>query len=122
MILYLLSTDSIYAILPVVNSARALKQARKRAKLSQRHLAELAGFPQSHVARIEAGNVIPRVDTLDALLEMCGVGLEVLPRPGIGVDRTMYPELLALSPRERLRKAAADAAGLDRLMRSARRR
>lgn len=98
-----------------MDAARVLKQARRRAGLTQRALAEKAGVPQSQIAKIESGTVVPRVDTLDRLLEMCGVGLEALPRPGIGVDRTMYPELLELSPKERLGRAEAYAAQLQRL-------
>lgn len=101
-----------------MDAARVLRQARRRAGLTQRGLAERAGVPQSQIAKIESGAVVPRVDTLDRLLEACGEGLEALPRPGIGVDRTMYPALLELSPRERLRRAAADAGALDRLLRA----
>jgi hypothetical protein len=67
------------------------------------------------IARIESGTVIPRVDTLDRLLEACGEGLESHPRPGRGLDRTGYRELLRKSPGERLRHAAAVAYGLARL-------
>lgn len=102
-----------------MDSARFLRQARRRAGLTQRQLAERAKVPQSQVARIESGATVPRVDTLDRLLEVCGEGLEALPRPGIGVDRTMYPEAFALKPRERLQRAASDAARLDRFLRAA---
>jgi transcriptional regulator with XRE-family HTH domain len=102
-----------------MDAARVLKEARRRAGFSQRHLAKLAGVPHSQVARIESGTIVPRVDTLDRLLEVCGVGLEALPRPGIGVDRTMYPEMLNLRPRERLRRAATDAKRMDRYVRAA---
>lgn len=102
-----------------MDSARVLREARRRAGLTQRQLAERAKVPHSQVARIESRATVPRVDTLDRLLEACGVGLEALPRPGIGVDRTMYLEALALKPRERLRRAASEAARLDRLLRAA---
>lgn len=102
-----------------MDAARVLRQARRRAGLTQRALAELAGVPQSQIAKIESGAVVPRVDTLDRLLEACGEGLESLPRPGIGLDRTGYRELLALSPRERLEAAQRAADGLDRLLSAA---
>ncbi|MDQ4006152.1 MAG: helix-turn-helix domain-containing protein [Actinomycetota bacterium] len=104
-----------------MDAARVLRQARRRAGLTQRALAGRAGVPQSQIAKIESGRVIPRVDTLDRLLDACGEGLESLARPGIGVDRTMYPELLALSPRDRLRTAAVDAARFARRLAHARR-
>jgi hypothetical protein len=75
--------------------------------------------PQSVVARIESGAVIPRVDTLDRLLETCGEGLEAHPRPGIGLDRTGYRELLRQTPVGRIRRAGAAAYGLARLRRRA---
>jgi hypothetical protein len=61
--------------------------------------------PQSRVAKVESGAVIPRVDTFDRLLEACGEALESLPRPGRGVDRTLFT--LDLPPGERARVAVA---------------
>ena len=105
-----------------MDAARVLRQARRRAGLTQRALASKAGVPQSQIARIETGATVPRVDTLDRLLEACGEGLESLPRPGIGIDRSMYAALLDLSPRERLLRASEEAVALDRLLRAAGRR
>jgi predicted transcriptional regulator len=98
-----------------MDAARVLRQARRRAGLTQRELADRAGVPQSQVARIESGAVVPRVDTLDRLLEVCGEGLEAVPRPGIGVDRSGTVELLRVSPRARLQNASRAARGLARL-------
>jgi transcriptional regulator with XRE-family HTH domain len=98
-----------------MDAARVLRQARRRAGLTQRELAEKAGVPQSQVAKIESGAVVPRVDTLDRLLEAAGEGLESVARPGVGLDRTGYQELLAKAPVERLRQAARSAYGMARL-------
>jgi transcriptional regulator with XRE-family HTH domain len=98
-----------------MDAARVLRQARRRAGLTQRELAARAGVPQSRVAKIESGAVIPRVDTLDRLLAACGEGLESLPRPGLGLDRTGYREHLRTAPSTRLRRAAASAYGLAAL-------
>lgn len=103
-----------------MDSGRVLRQARRRAGLTQRQLAEQAGVPQSVIARIESRGVIPRVDTLDRLLEACGEGLESLPRPGRGLDRTGYQELLSMPPAARLEQSAAAARGLARLRERAR--
>jgi transcriptional regulator with XRE-family HTH domain len=92
-----------------------LRQARRRAGLTQRELAARAAVPQSRVAKIESGVIIPRVDTLDRLLEACGEGLESLPRPGRGLDRGGYRELLRSDPEGRLRWASASAGSLARL-------
>jgi transcriptional regulator with XRE-family HTH domain len=104
-----------------MDAARVLRQARRRAGLTQRQLASKAGVPQPMVARIESGAVMPRVDTLDRLLEVCGEGLESHPRPGRGLDRTGYRELLRKPPSDRLRQASASAYGLARLHEAVRR-
>ncbi|MGH2573205.1 MAG: helix-turn-helix domain-containing protein [Actinomycetota bacterium] len=99
-----------------MNADRVLLQARKRAGLSQRDLAARAGMPQSAIARIEKGVVLPRVDTLDRLLAGCNEALESRPRLGRGVDRTAIRQLLRLTPGERARLAAAEAANLVRAL------
>lgn len=86
-------------------AGRMLREARARAKLTQRQLAAKAGIPQETIARIERGRADPRVKTLDQLLETCGYGLESMPRLGVGVDRTQILELLKLSPSMRLARA-----------------
>lgn len=93
-----------------------LRQARRRAGLTQRELASRAGVTQSVVGRIESGAVIPRVDTLDRLLAAAGQGLEPAPRPGQGLDRSGYAEHLERTPRARVEEAARDARGLARLL------
>jgi transcriptional regulator with XRE-family HTH domain len=102
-----------------MRSAIVLKRARKQAGFSQRELARRAGMAQPAIARIERGAVVPRVDTLDRLLLACGHGLQVAPRPGAGVDRTVMRELLKLSPRKRLELAAEEAGNLARLLEAA---
>lgn len=99
-----------------MNAALLLRQARRRADLTQRELAARLGIAQSSVAKIEGGTAIPRVDTLDRLLEACGETLEAVPRPGRGLDRAAYRELLELRPRVRLQRAAEEAESLERLL------
>ncbi len=86
-------------------AGRMVRNARRRADLTQRELSVKVGIPQETIARIERGRVDPRVGTLDRLLEGCGYGLESLPRLGVGVDRTQIRELLKLTPSERLARA-----------------
>jgi transcriptional regulator with XRE-family HTH domain len=104
-----------------MDPARVLRQARRRAGLTQRELAARAGVPQSRIAKIESGAVVPRVDTFDRILEACGEGLESVPRPGRGLDRTGYVELLRTTPRRRVEAAGAEARALERLMERVRR-
>ncbi len=91
-----------------MNAAATLRSARHGAGLSQRALARLAGIPQPTVARIESGVVVPRVDTLDRLLRACGKDLQVIVRPGTGLDRTLIRERLLLSVTERARLAVRE--------------
>lgn len=90
-----------------------LRRARHRAGLTQRGLAELAGVKQPFIARIESGAVEPRVETMERLLKTCGFDLELAPRLGIGIDRSVMRELLKLTPRERLDRAAGEAGVLE---------
>lgn len=83
-----------------------LRQARRRARLTQRALAERCGLPQPGIARIESGRVVPRVDTLDRLLRACGEELRAMPRIAEGVDRTLIDDLLDKTPGERARYMA----------------
>ena len=77
--------------------------------MTQRELAAVSGVPQPAIARIERGIVTPGLDTLERLLAGAGVTLEVVRRPGIGVDRSLIQMSLARTPEERV--LAAGQAG-----------
>ena len=98
-----------------------LRDARIRARLTQRQLARRTGIAQPTIARIEAGVADPRLRTLELLLAACGYSLQSAVRPGTGVDRSQLRALLGLSPRERLDLLRDDVAGLRRLEEAARR-
>lgn len=102
-------------------AGRMVRYARRRAGLTQRELAAKAGIPQETIARIEKGRVDPRVGTLDRLLEAAQFGLEVMPRLGIGIDRSQIDALLALAPEQRLEIALANDGHFVELRRSIRR-
>jgi transcriptional regulator with XRE-family HTH domain len=85
-----------------------LREARRRAGLTQRELARKTGMPQPAVSRIERDHVSPRFETLDVLLRGCGLALDLVERPGVGVDRTMIRARLELSPIERARLTARE--------------
>ena len=89
-------------------AGRMVREARQRAKLTQRQLAAKSGIPQETIARIERGRSDPRVTTLDRLLEACEFGLEVMPRLGIGIDRTQIYERLKAPIDQRLAVGLAD--------------
>lgn len=101
-----------------MSAARLLKYARRQSGLSQRALASAAGVPQSTVARIELGQLSPRIDTLERLLNAAGASLNVEPKLGIGVDRSLIHELLRLTPTQRVRQLTAEAAAMRRFDRA----
>ncbi|BCB81131.1 hypothetical protein GCM10022251_67270 [Phytohabitans flavus] len=87
-----------------------LRALRRRADLSQRQLAELAGVPKSTVTRIESGEVTdPRLRTVERLVRAAGeriaVSGDVEPAPSEGwrdrADRN-YPPHLDVRPVEEL--------------------
>ena len=94
---------------------RSLRNARRRAGLSQRALAALTGVAQPTIARIEGGKDNPRVDTLERLLNACGDSIEAVPRTGFGIDRTVIRLLLDLTPAERVATLAVEALTMERL-------
>lgn len=85
-----------------MNPARLLREARRRAGVSQSELARRTAMAQPAVARLEAGSRIPRVDTLETLLRACGQSLVVAPRMGMEVDREPIRALLDRSPADRI--------------------
>lgn len=91
-----------------MRAGTVLREARRRAGLTQRQLARMTGVPQPAVSRIERDHVSPRLDTLDVLLRGCGLALDLVERPGLGVDRTLIRERLRLSPIERARLTARE--------------
>lgn len=90
-----------------------LRYARRHAGLSQRELAAKAGVPQPAVARIERGRVSARVDTLERLLAATGMTLQLEPRIGEGVDRSLIRASLARTPEERLEAAGRAGNNLE---------
>src|SRR5919106_4888953 len=88
---------------------RLLAQARSRAGLTQRELAQRAGTSQSVVARIERGQTDPGAATLGRLLAQAGFELRVVLRPHRAQASHMLADvarILRLTPEERLREVA----------------
>ena len=108
--------------------ALLVREARARAGLSQRLLAQRAGTAPSVVARIELGETSPTFQTLERLVGAAGFNLAVelvAPTPidpvvdayRHDIDRSLVRENLSKSPDERLESLAA----LGRLAQEARR-
>jgi len=61
--------------------AETLRTARLRKGLTQRELGQLAGVPQSHISKIEAGGVDLRLSSLVALAQVLDLSLNLAPAP-----------------------------------------
>ena len=54
-----------------------VKARREAAGLSQRQLADIVGIRQPNIARLEAGDVLPTIGTLDRIADALGLTLDV---------------------------------------------
>jgi transcriptional regulator with XRE-family HTH domain len=111
-----------------ITAGSLVREARTRAALSQRRLAQRARTAPSVVARIELGQTSPTFQTLERLVNAAGFNLAVeliAPTPVDAVvdaykrdiDRSLVHENLSRSPEERVKSLAA----LGRLAEEARR-
>lgn len=81
-----------------------IREARKRAGLTQAELAARAGTTQSGVARWESGRTSPSLDDVRRLIRLCGLDIEVAIVPYDGSDMAQAERLLDLTPQERLER------------------
>lgn len=79
-----------------------VREARKRAGLTQRELAELAGTTQSSIARLESGRTSPTFDTVLRLVRLCGMDLDIMLGERDDSDWCQARSLLSLTPAERV--------------------
>jgi transcriptional regulator with XRE-family HTH domain len=97
--------DSQLAILPNMPIASIVREARRRADLTQAQLAERAGVPKSTVGRIESGARRPSTAMVERLVRATGIEITVsLSEPDPGTD-SMFERTLRLNPAERLADA-----------------
>src|SRR5919197_6525762 len=79
-----------------------VREARARAGLTQRRLAELAGKAQSEIAKIERGRRDPTFATLERLVRAAGFDLRIQLVPHDDHDEQLMRAMRELSPEERL--------------------
>ena len=98
----------------ILDSHRAVQDARKAASITQRELADRMGTSQSAIAKLERGGTNPTVDTLARSAAAAGfaLGIELLPLPRPDpvvvrykqdVDRTLLRQNRRKTVDERLR-------------------
>lgn len=83
-----------------------VREARKRAALTQRELAERAGTVQPVVARWESGRTAISLDDVRRLVRLCGFDLEIMLVPADDSDVVQARRLAGLSGQERLDRHA----------------
>lgn len=86
-----------------------IREARKRAGLTQAELAQRAGVPQSTVGRIESGARVPSTALTERLIRAAGFELRVgLGEPDPDTD-SLFERTLRRTPRERMADATRAA-------------
>lgn len=81
-----------------------VREARKRAGLSQRQLADRAGTSQSAIARLEAGRTKPAFDDVLRLVRLCGMDLDIMLGERDDSDWAQARRQLTLTRVERIRR------------------
>ena len=84
-----------------------MREARRRAGLTQRELAERAGTTQSAIARIERGATEPAYDRVRRLVSACGFDLVPRIAPKDESDWSVAQANLRLGPEARVRQHQA---------------
>jgi transcriptional regulator with XRE-family HTH domain len=79
-----------------------VREARHRAGLTQRELAQRAGKAQSEIAKIERARRDPSLSTLERLVSAAGFDLQIHLVPHDAHDEDLIRAMLALTPEERL--------------------
>ncbi len=101
-----------------MNAGELVREVRKRHGLTQEQLAARASTSQAAISRIERGLVSPTVETLARLLDLMHEELALDAREvDYGHDRTLYDQVLPLSPAERIARQARFATNVKRLQR-----
>lgn len=85
-----------------MNGSHLIREARRRAGLSQAQLAERSGTTQSAIARIESGRTAPSMERITDLIRACGLDLEVRLVPYDDHGWSMVARNLQLTPAQRL--------------------
>ena len=86
-----------------------LREARKRAGLTQAELAARAGVPQSTIGRIESGARVPSTALLERLIRATGFELRVSLGEPDPQTESLFERTLRRTPRERLADATRAA-------------
>lgn len=81
-----------------------VREARRRAGLTQRALAEKTGTTQSAIARLEGGRTAPSLETVLSLVRACGFDLDVMLVERDDSDMSQAEALSRLTAAERINR------------------
>lgn len=95
-----------------------IREARKRASLTQAELAARAHTTQSAIARWESGRTSVSLDDVRRLVGLCGFDLELFLVPADDSDLAQAQRLAGLSGEQRLDRHARVARQLSALRRA----
>lgn len=95
-----------------------VREARRRAGLTQRALAERAGTTQSAIARVESGRTAPSLESVLSLVRDCGFDLDVMLVERDDSDMLQAEVLSRLTPTERIKRHGRIAHQLVELRRA----
>ena len=104
-----------------MNGGQLIRQARKRAGLSQRELAERLGTAQAAIARWEGGRTAPSFDRVVAAIRACGLDLDTRIVTRDDHHERLVEERLRMSPDERLESLTRSRKSIEEMITSARR-
>jgi transcriptional regulator with XRE-family HTH domain len=105
----------ICAILSSMTSATIIRNARRRAGLTQVQLAGRMGKSQPEIGRWERGEVQPSFETLQRIVAACGLELVAQTYNADDSYDAHISDMLRLSPRERVEESARQAEAFRRL-------
>jgi len=99
-----------------------VREARKRAGLTQSQLAEKALTTQSAIARLESGRTRPAFDDVLRLVRLCGFDLDIMLVERDDSDWHQASALRSLTPSERVERAQDVARQLQTIREAGQRR
>jgi transcriptional regulator with XRE-family HTH domain len=85
-----------------VRGGQLIREARRRAQLTQAELARRTGTTQSGIARWEANRVSPTLETLTEVVRACDLDLVVHLQPNDDHDWTLVEAKQQLTAHQRL--------------------
>ena len=92
-----------------------VREARRRAGLTQAELATRADTTQSAIARLEAGRTSPSFDLVLRLVKLCGFRLDVRLDPYDDSDASQAQAILRIPPEQRLGHLTRSVAAMESL-------